>query len=123
MTGMRWGAWLNVFAGMVLASAPFAFEYHTLSEVAMYEAVIVGLLITGVALWSALSTDAPAYLDYALAVLGVWSVAAPYVLGYHTIVEDARNADIVMGIAVAAIALISHFYVSSSPVERPKVTA
>jgi hypothetical protein len=43
------------------------------------------------------------------------------VVGYHTTVEMARNTDVVVGIAVALIALVSHFYVS--PVTRQKVTA
>ena len=121
MTGMRWGAWLNVIAGVLLVIAPFALGYYTLSEIAMYEAVVVGLLIGGIALWSALSADAPAYLDYIVALFGGWSIAAPFVLGYHTTVEMARNTDVVIGIAVVLIALVSHFYVS--PVTRQKVTA
>ena len=121
MTGMRWGAWLNVIAGVLLVIAPFALGYYTLSEIAMYEAVAVGLLVAGIALWSAVSTAAPAYLDYILALLGGWSIVAPFVFGYHTTVEVARNSDIVIGIAVALIALVGHFYVT--PVTRHKVTA
>ena len=37
---------------------------------------------------------------------------APFVLGYHNKVELARNTDIIIGMAVALIALASHFYVS-----------
>lgn len=121
MTGMKWGAWLNVIAGVLLVAAPFGLGYDTLSEVAMYEAVAVGLLIGGIALWSALSTAAPAYLDYIVAMLGGWSIVAPFVLGYHTTVEMARNTDIVAGLAVALIALVSRFTVS--PVSRPRGTA
>src|SRR5687768_9074949 len=101
MTGMRWGAWLNVIAGVLLVIAPFALGYYTLSDIAMYEAVAVGLLIGCLALWSALSTAAPAYLDYVLALCGGWSIIAPYVFGYHNTVEVARNSNVVIGIAVA----------------------
>ena len=121
MTETRWGAWLNVIAGVMLVIAPFALGYYTLSDVAVYEAVAVGILIGGVALWSALSTDAPAYLDYVVALLGGWSIVAPFVFGYHNTVELARNTDIAVGIFVALIACVSHFYVS--PVGRQKVTA
>lgn len=121
MTGMRWGAWLNVIAGVLLVIAPFALGYYTLSDIAMYEAVAVGLLIGGIALWSALDTDAPAYLDYIVALFGGWSIVAPFVFGYDITVEVARNTDVVIGIAVALIALVSHFYVS--PVTRQKITA
>ena len=121
MTGRRWGAWLNVIAGLLLVIAPFALGYYTLSDIAMYEAVTVGLLIGGMALWSALSVGAPAYLDYVVALFGGWSIVAPFVFGYHTTVAVARNTDVVIGIAVALIALVSHFYVS--PVTRHKVAA
>jgi SPW repeat len=56
-----------------------------------------------------------------VALFGGWSIVAPFVFGYHTTVEIARNTDVVVGIAVALIALVSHFYVS--PVTRQKVTA
>jgi len=121
MTGTRWGAWLNVIAGVLLVIAPFALGYHTLSDVAMYEAVAVGLLIGGIALWSALSTDAPTYLDHIVALFGGWSIVAPFVFAYDSTVEVARNTDIVVGIAVVLIALVMHFYVS--PMTRQKVTA
>ena len=68
-----------------------------------------------------LSTDTPAYLDYVVALFGGWSIVAPFVFAYDTTVEIARNADIVIGIAVALIVLVSHFYVS--PVTRQNVTA
>jgi hypothetical protein len=120
MTG-RWGAWLNAIAGVLLVIAPFALGYYTLSDIAMYEAVVVGLLIAGFALWSAQSADAPAYLDYIVALFGGWSIVAPFVFGYHAMVQVARNTDVVIGIAVALIALASHFYVS--PATRHKATA
>lgn len=121
MTGRRWGAWCNVTAGALLVIAPYALGYYTLSDIAMYEAVAVGLLIGGCALWSALSKAAPAYLDYVVALLGGWSIVAPFVLGYHNTIEMARNTDISVGILVVLIACISHFYIS--PVMRRKVAA
>ena len=121
MTGVKWGAWLNVIAGVLLVAAPFALGYYTVSDIAMYEAVAAGLLIGGIALWSALNTAAPAYLDYLVATLGAWSIVAPFAFGYHTTVEMARNTDIVIGTAVALIALVSHFY--ASPITRHKVAA
>jgi hypothetical protein len=120
MTGNKWGAWLNVATGALLLVAPFALGYGSRSDVAMYEAVVVGSAIGAIALWSALSTAAPVYLDYVLASLGGWSIIAPFVLGYYATVEVARNCDIVLGMAVALIALGSHFYVS--PVGRRKAT-
>lgn len=121
MTGTKWGAWLNVCAGLLLVVAPFALGYHADSQPAVYEAVTVGLLVGGIALWSALSTSAPAWLDYAVAALGGWSIVAPFALGYHDTVAMARNTDMLVGFAVLLIALVSHFYASS--VSRQKVAA
>jgi hypothetical protein len=45
MTRMRWAAWCNVIAGALLMVAPFALGYSTLSDIATYEAVALGLLI------------------------------------------------------------------------------
>lgn len=121
MTGMTWAAWCNVIVGALLAIAPYALGYYTLSDIATYEAVAVGLLIGGCALWSALSKVAPTYLDYVVALLGGWSIVAPFVLGYHNTIEMARTTDIGVGILVALIACIGRFYVS--PVTRRKVAA
>jgi hypothetical protein len=118
---MTWASWCNVIAGALLVIAPFALGYYTRSEIAMYEAVAVGLLIGGCALWSAVSKAAPASLDYVVALFGGWSIAAPFVLGYHTTLEVARNTDVGVGIVVALLALFGHFYVS--PVVRRKVAA
>jgi hypothetical protein len=112
---------LNVLAGLLLVVAPFALGYYTLSEIAMYEAVVAGLLIAGTALWSAMRAAAPGYVDYIVAALGGWSMVAPFLLGYHETAEMARNTDVVMGLAVLLIALVSHFYVS--PIERQKATS
>lgn len=121
MTGMKWAAWCNVVAGALLVVAPFALGYYTLSDVATYEAIGIGLLIGVCALWPALSKAAPAYLDYIVALAGGWSIAAPFVLGYHNTVQLARNTDIGVGVVVAAIALLSHF--SVSPFMRQKAAA
>ena len=117
---MRWSAWAIFVAGIGLLLAPFITGYYPLSTVATAEAVIVGLAIAGLALWPALRTNAPEYVNYILAVFGAWSVLAPYVLGYST-VEWARNSDIVAGVFVAAVAIARAVY--SSPVLTHKKAA
>ena len=121
MTGRKWGAWLNVIVGALLVLAPFLFGYHSLSDIATNEAIAVGLVIGVCALWAALSMAAPAYLDYVVAAVGGWSIAAPFVLGYHNSIEVARNTDVAIGIVAVLVVLIGHFYVS--PVVRRKLTA
>jgi hypothetical protein len=118
---MRWTAWTNTVMGALLVIAPFALGYNTVSRLATGEAVVVGLLIAAVSLWSALSTVAPVSLDYFATVLGAWSVVAPFVLGYASIALMARNADMIAGIVVAVLAIVSRFY--ESPISHRKATA
>ena len=42
-------------------------------------------------------------------LFGIWSIVAPFGFAYDTTVEVARNTDVVIGVAVALIAVVSHF--------------
>jgi hypothetical protein len=117
---MRWSPWITVLAGIGLAAAPFATGYNTLSDVATAEAIVLGVLIAGLGLWTALGTGVPAYVDYLLMVCGGWSIIAPFVLAYND-TTIARNSDVIAGIVVAAVAV--YRAVSASPGARQKVTA
>jgi hypothetical protein len=117
---MKWSAWLTVLAGVCLVAAPFATGYNTLSNVATAEAVVLGVLIAGLGLWTALGTGIPAYVDYLLMVCGAWSVIAPFALAYGNITM-ARNSDVTAGIVVAAVAVYRTFV--ASPGANQKVTA
>jgi hypothetical protein len=117
---MRWSPWITVLAGIWLVAAPFATGYNTLSNVATTEAIVLGAVIAGLGLWTALGTGVPAYIDYLLMVCGGWSIVAPFVLAYSE-TTIARNSDVIAGIVVAAIAL--YRVVSASPGARHRVTA
>jgi hypothetical protein len=117
---MRWSPWITVVAGIGLVIAPFATGYNTLSDVATTEAIVLGVLIAGLGLWTALGTAVPPYTDYLLMVCGGWSIIAPFVLGYSD-TTIARNSDVIAGIVVAAVAV--YRAVSASPGARRKVTA
>jgi SPW repeat len=117
---MKWSPWITVLAGIGLAAAPFATGYNTLSTVATTEAIVLGVLIAGLGLWTALGTAVPAYIDYLLMVCGGWSIIAPFVLAYSE-TTMARNSDVIAGIVVAAVAV--YRAVSASPGARQKVTA
>ena len=117
---MRWSPWITVLAGIWLVAAPFATGYNTLSNVATTEAIVLGVVIAGLGLWTALGTSVPPYIDYLLMVCGGWSIVAPFVLAYSD-TTIARNSDVIAGIVVAAIAV--YRVVSASPGARQKVTA
>ena len=117
---MKWSAWITVLAGVCLLAAPFATGYNTLSNVATAEAVVLGVLIAGLGLWTALGTEVPAYVDYLLMVCGAWSIIAPFALAYGN-TGMARNSDVIVGIVVAAVTVYRTFV--ASPGAHQKVTA
>jgi hypothetical protein len=117
---MKWSAWIAVLAGVCLLIAPFATGYNTLSTVATAEAVVLGLLIAGLALWTILGTEVPAYVEYLLMACGAWSIIAPFALGY-TDTTMARNADVIAGIVVLAVAVYRAYM--ASPGAHRKATA
>jgi hypothetical protein len=118
--GVKWSASIAVAAPICLLIAPFATGYRTLSTVATAEAVVLGLLIAALALWTALGTGGPAYVDYLLMACGAWSIVAPFVLAY-TDTAMARNSDVIAGIVVAAVAVYRVFL--ASPGAHRKVAA
>jgi hypothetical protein len=75
--------------------------------------VTAGLLIAGFALWLATADAAPLYVDYLLALLGVWSVAAPFALDYRTVLTALYN-DVVVGVIVFLAAIVSIYYRSNA---------
>jgi SPW repeat len=117
---MKWSAWITVLAGVCLLAAPFATGYNTLSNVATAEAVVLGVLIAGLGLWTALGAEVPTYVDYLLMVGGAWSIIAPFALAYSN-TTSARNSDVMAGIVVAAVAVYRAFL--ASPDAHQKVTA
>ena len=117
---MTWIPWITVLAGLGLAAAPFATGYDTINTVATTEAIVLGVLIAALGVWTALGTTVPAYIDYLLMVCGGWSIIAPFVLAYSD-TPMARNSDVIAGIVVAAVAV--YRAVSASPGARRKVTA
>jgi hypothetical protein len=66
----------------------------------------VGFLIAILALWRALAVEPRPGVGWTTVALGVWSVNAPFVLGYTTLVIALRN-DVIVGVAVAIMAILS----------------
>lgn len=103
---MRWAAWTGFAAGVWLIIAPFAIGYRAMSTVAATEAVVLGVIIAATALWLAVAANAPQYVDYVLALFGVWSFVAPFALGYRML-ETAFYNDMTIGVIVFLAAVVS----------------
>jgi hypothetical protein len=106
---MRWAGWTSVIAGLWAIVAPLATGYYALSSVATTEAVVAGLLIGSFGLWLALGDRTPEYVDYLLALSGIWSAVAPFVLAYRN-VTTAFYSDVIVGAIVFVVAIVSIYY-------------
>jgi len=116
---MQWAAWTSVAAGLWAIIAPFATGYSTVNSVATMEAVVAGLLIGGFGLWLAVAESAPQYVDYLLALFGIWSAAAPFVFGYRALVA-ACDSDVIVGVVAFLAAIVSIYYRSHHGAFHPK---
>jgi len=105
---VKWGLWTSTVLGLWLAVAPFVTGYSA-QAAATIEAVVVGLLIAGCSMWAAPIASTPAYLSYGLMVCGLWSIVAPFVLGYRdaqmALYNDVGVGLLVIGCAIAEIVI------------------
>ncbi|MFQ5846915.1 MAG: SPW repeat protein [Candidatus Methylomirabilales bacterium] len=101
---MKWISWTNCVLGLWLAVAPFTLDYAG-NRTALWEDVIVGLLIAAFAFWRAVGpeTAGMAGVSWTVAILGLWALFAPFLLAYSGIAAATLN-DVIVGVVVAALA-------------------
>jgi SPW repeat len=97
-------SWLVALAGLWEVIAVFVLGYSA-STTALWDALIVGVALIVLGGWAALSSQegTDKTLDWINAILGVWLIIAPFVLGYTALVAALWN-DIIVGIVVVVIA-------------------
>jgi len=97
--------WLIALAGVWEILAPFILGYADVST-ALWNAIIVGIVLIILAVWAALTNDASTEknLSWVNAVVGLWLVLAPFILGYAVITAALWNA-IIVGIVVIILAV------------------
>jgi hypothetical protein len=83
------------------------------------EAVVAGLLIAGFGLSLAVAESAPHYVDYVLALFGIWSAVAPFVFEYSAL-PAAFYSDLIVGVVVFLAAIVSIYYRSHHGAFRPR---
>lgn len=97
-------SWLVAVTGLWELVSPFILGYSAIT-VAMWNAVIVGVVLILLAGWAALSQEVSTdrTLDWINAILGFWLVVSPFVLGYSASMVALWNSAIV-GIVVIVLA-------------------
>lgn len=97
-------SWLVALAGLWEVIAAFTLGYSA-SSAALWNAIIVGTALIVLGAWAAVSTQ-PATdkaLDWINALLGLWLLIAPFLLGYRDFGAAFSN-DVLVGIAVMVLA-------------------
>lgn len=91
-----------VLVALWLIVSPFILGYAGI-EAALWNSVIVGVVIAGIALFRAFSPESPSWLSWISAVLGLWLIIAPFVLGFGGFNLQHWNTTMT-GIVVASLA-------------------
>ena len=96
-------SWVIAVAGLWEILAPFIIGYSS-TTAAMVDAIILGILLLGLGLWSALvnSEGTIKGLSWTNGVLGLWVLLAPFILSYSKTTGAMVN-DIIIGILVVIL--------------------
>lgn len=98
-------SWINFLLGIWLIVSPFALLYRGISE-ALWDNVIVGVCVAVLAVWRAVAreTEDLAGVSWIMALLGLWTLVSPFLLGYSRMREAMWN-DVVVGIVIGVLAI------------------
>lgn len=103
----RWASAANAVAGVWLILAPFVLNFEQANN-AQWNSVAVGAAVTVLAAIRAMDPDHREGISWVNVVLGIWMIAAPFVLNYNA-VNDAQNNSIIMGVIILALAAFSAY--------------
>ena len=97
----HWQDPVSAVLSACLVLSPWAIGFYG-DTVATANAVIIGLALVATALGAILFPRA--WEEWTEAVLGLWLIASPWVLGFSTH-TDARSTAVVTGVVIAVLAL------------------
>lgn len=106
-TTVYWTSGTNVLAGIWLVIAPFALAYNDI-EGALWNDIIIGVSVFVLALvrvGNPLQYEGVSWTNF---VLGIWLLAAPFVIGYSDTGPAVAN-DIILGVVVLILAAWSAY--------------
>ena len=105
MKDLKGVSWLNFILGLWLIVSPFVLLYRGITN-ALWDNVIVGIIIAILAIWRAVAaeTEGMTGVSWLMALLGLWTLISPFVLGYsHT--QNAMVNNVIVGIIVGVLAI------------------
>ncbi len=102
--------WINLVLAVCLVISPWVLAFST--GVAMYNAVIVGLVIGLVAIGAIVAFAQ--WEEWLNLILGLWAIIAPFVLGFSAN-TSAVWAHVVIGLVVAVLAAVELWSITHQP--------
>jgi hypothetical protein len=102
---------VNIVAGIALALSPWYLGYIDIAAAA-WNAWIAGAITALVAVGALVAFHE--YEEWANLVVGLWTVAAPWVLGFSA-ATAAMWAHVIIGIVIALLAAGSMWFVNNRP--------
>lgn len=89
---------LNILFSLWLIISPFVLAYSGLSMLAMWDAIIVGVIVLILAAIRMANPESSPWLSWINALLGIWLIISPFALGTSHIMA-AMWDDVIVGIA------------------------
>ena len=100
-----WLSWVAFVAGLWLIVSPFILRYSGSTSPTrndMIVGVIVAVLAFITAVWN---RSTASWLSWIIAIVGIWEIAAPFILGYTDSTRALWNS-VILGILILIFSLI-----------------
>ncbi len=99
--------WIIALVGLLTLIDPFVLGFSTMTAT-MWSNIIVGALLIIFGVWAALSNNLSTdrTLDWINAVLGLWLLISPFVLG-SSVIMAALWSDVVLGIIALVLGVVA----------------
>jgi hypothetical protein len=100
--------WINLLIGVWLIAAPFALPSVGLNGAWVVNDILIGFLFIFFAWWMLAAIGPSTGTASLSAVVAVWLMAAPFVLGY-SVIASARWNDVGCGAVVLIVSAVAAF--------------
>ena len=112
-----WLSWVAFLAGLWIIISPFLFGYSNVNA-ATNNDVIVGAIVAVLALVTIIwSRQTASWLSWLAALVGIWEIAAPFLLGYADTAVAAWNG-VILGIIILVVNGAHGFSLQGVPERR-----
>jgi hypothetical protein len=100
---VMWASSLNIIAGIWLIIAPFILLFD--KQAGRVDDVIVGIVVAVLAAIRVFAARDAVWLSWINAILGLWTIASPFVLGLQA--QSAYWNNVIVGIVILVLGIIS----------------